>query len=274
MAFLTTRPVQCGHHPLRRSFDGGQWKIDQRDVGRLAFESPALLGGQAARRGLSCSSCHLNGRGNADFHIEGVSGEAGTADVTLNLFSKVRGDGTFNPVSIPDVAARDGHQIKDRKSQAFREKVHGLIVEEFDGQEPPPYIFEAVIDYLDALDIGECPDRAARVKVGLSDDLDAATAALDYAAWLSGEGDAMSARLMARVARSRLERIHERFDGISLTRERAALEAASRDIEAWSAGPGRGEAIRTRLDGLAAMLGPAEARSLYDPEVLRAALGR
>jgi hypothetical protein len=226
VAFLTTRPVQCGHHAMRKPFNDGQWTIDQRDVGRLAFESPALLGGQAARQGLSCSSCHLNGRGNADFHIENVSGDAGTADVTLSLFSKVRGDGTFNPVPIPDVAARDGHQIKDRKSAAFRAKVHGLIVEEFDGQEPPPYVFEAVIGYLDALDIGACPDTSARVKVRLSDDLDAATAALEYAAWRVASLSASTNGWKARRWRRSVPRWRRRA-GIS-KRGRPALAKAKR----------------------------------------------
>ena len=101
---LTIAPVACETPPPRMP-DGQSLKLT---LGRIAFESPALLGGAAARMGLSCSSCHINGRGNADFFIAGVSGAPGTADVTSSLFSKVRGNDALDPVPIPDLAARDG----------------------------------------------------------------------------------------------------------------------------------------------------------------------
>jgi len=62
------------------------------EIGRLSFRAPLLLGGQAARVGLSCSSCHRNGRGNPDFHFPGISGAPGTADVTASLLSSHRGE--------------------------------------------------------------------------------------------------------------------------------------------------------------------------------------
>ncbi|MGF7473737.1 hypothetical protein WFJ45_23635, partial [Salmonella enterica subsp. enterica serovar Minnesota] len=74
---------------------------DSARIGRAAFNSPLLLGGQAARAGLSCASCHRNGRGNPDFHFPGISGAPGTADVTASLLSSHRGDGQFNPKPIP-----------------------------------------------------------------------------------------------------------------------------------------------------------------------------
>ena len=55
--------------------------------GALLFESPTLLGGQAAKAGLSCAACHRNGRGNPVFVFPGISGPPGTADVTHGLFS-------------------------------------------------------------------------------------------------------------------------------------------------------------------------------------------
>ncbi len=71
------------------------------EAGRTAFRSPLLFGGPAARSGLSCNSCHLDGHDNPDFFVPGLSGAPGTVDVTSSLFSKVREDGVFNPIAIP-----------------------------------------------------------------------------------------------------------------------------------------------------------------------------
>lgn len=264
VAFLTTQPVAC---------EAPGSDVREREIGRLAFESPALLGGRASRMGLSCSSCHLNGRDNPDFFIAGVSGAAGTADVTLSLFSKVRGDGTVNPVAIPDIATRE-RQLADRSGAAFREKVRGLIVEEFDGEAPPAAVFEAVLAYLRGLDITACADPAARVAVRVADDLAAARASLRHAEDFAASGDRASAILMARVTRARLERIHERYAGLP---GRDSVVAASREIETWIERVRTGE-VAGSITGSLGEIGPrleaAEAASLYAPGPLRTALAK
>ncbi|MDB5426011.1 MAG: hypothetical protein JWQ29_3427, partial [Phenylobacterium sp.] len=67
------------------------------EVGRAAFRTPVVLGGQAARAGLSCESCHRAGRSNPDFQFPGISGAPGTADVTSSLFSTHRGNRLDDP---------------------------------------------------------------------------------------------------------------------------------------------------------------------------------
>lgn len=242
-------------------------------LGRVAFESPALLGGAAARMGLSCSSCHINGRGNPNFFVEGVSGTPGTADVTSSLFSKVRGNGAFDPVPIPDLAARDGKQIEDRKSQAFRDKVRGLIVEEFDGQEPPPKVFDAVLAYLDNLDIADCVDPAAVMR---TDHLADYAAVLSASTVLIAKDAAAEERLFyIRVARERLERLHERYVGRG--EAPAKLEALSARFAEAAAAIRSGQPAVNLAGDVIRLIGPLmnEAdRSLYNPDVLRAALAR
>jgi len=49
-------------------------------IGRIAFQSPTLVGGQAAKMHLSCDACHRSGRGNPDFFIDAISNEPGTAE--------------------------------------------------------------------------------------------------------------------------------------------------------------------------------------------------
>jgi hypothetical protein len=275
---LTTRPAACErlNGPFEPAPDG-PLSVTRRDIGRLAFESPALLGGAAARMGLSCSSCHLNGRDNPDFFVKGVSGAPGTADVTSSLFSKVRGDGTFNPAPIPDLAARDGKQIRDRKSAAFREKVHGLVVEEFDGQEPPPYLFEALLDYLDSLDISECSNPAERRPVTASVDIGAASLALNAAVDLLQQQKVEDALMMTRIARHALELAHERYIASDQRPIRERLIAASRAIQQWAESVRIGDrppAPTDLVDGLGSFIysQPTGHQSLYNPDILRAAL--
>jgi hypothetical protein len=263
VAALTTQPAGCEAGGLDR----------QVMLGKIAFESPALLGGAAGRMELACSSCHLNGRGNPAFLLEGVSDKAGTADVTSSIFSKVRGNQTFDPKPIPDIALRDGKQIADRKGFEFRAKVHGLVVEEFDGQEPPAQVFEALLAYLDALGPGAC---GAEEQTALMErELFGAEAAYDAARDGAGELEVEARLFYLRAARLRLSLIHERYGAPGHAALRARLTAISREMG------GMAEAIRTgaRFDAaapdwndLAGDLLAAQGTSLYDPEALRAAL--
>lgn len=257
---------------------GGVDVISQIEIGEIAFESPALLGGAAGRMGLSCASCHINGRGNPDFQLEGVSGEAGTADITGSLLSKVRGDAVFNPVPIPDLAARDGKQMKDRTGDAFRGKLHGLIVEEFDGQEPPAAVFEAVRAYLNALDVRWCADPSGRTRISPFEDTNTAGVAFGAAGNFAKAGDMGSALLMARASREALERAHERFVAPEQGNVRAALIDASRAIEAWAddvrAGKAADPAPVSRKLSTASDKVILAGASLYEPEALRMALSR
>lgn len=289
VAALTARPVACGIVPEMPPSKNERLNYrDRYEIGRLAFESPALLGGAAGRMGLSCSSCHLNGRSNANFFLEGVSDTPGRADVSLSLFSKVRGDKTFNPSPIPDVAAKDGKQIKDRLSPAFRTKVHGLVVEEFDGAEPSPTVFEALISFMNAQDVTACADPSALAPVSATKDLADASLAFDEARNLHDMNELAGALLMARAARERLGGLHERFIAPDQAGLRNAVVSASRAIEAWmtyvqehvgycdlTCDPqGTAGNAMKQLDALRAPVEKNANASLYNPDVLRAALAR
>src|SRR5690606_27245375 len=148
-----------------------------------------------------------------------------------SLVSRVRGDGRFNPVPIPDLAARDGGQMQDRRSEAFRAKVRGLVVEEFDGQAPPRRVFEALLVYLDRIDAaGSCGPGA---RVSASGDLTDAISALDLADAYRRAGASEEALLMARVSREQLGRLHERFVSPDRRDVREALVSASLAIGDW-----------------------------------------
>ena len=137
-------------------------------LGRLAFESSALLGGQAARMGLACASCHLSARGNPHFYLAQISDRPGRADVTHSLLNKQGFNDQFLPVVIPDLAMPEQLSIKDRTSLVFKEKLVQLITIEFDGQPPLPEVLVAIQVYLLNIDQRYCMSHSDDKAVELS----------------------------------------------------------------------------------------------------------
>ncbi len=190
-----------------------------------------LLGGQAARVGLNCSSCHRNGRSNAHFHFPGISGDPGTADVTASLMSSHRGDGIFNPKPIPDLAG-DPAKLKvsrDPRKDDLKRFIHGLITQEFDGPEPPPAVLDGLVAYVRSLSPAACkgaPVGAIRLAAML-DDVEVAVrlAEQSYAA-----GDKATARVLVSAARSTLGKIDERFQVPGGEKDRTVLRDADSDL--------------------------------------------
>jgi hypothetical protein len=262
---LTTRPSECLVMPPG---EGDRQKIL---VGRAAFRAPLLLGGQAARAGLSCASCHRNGRTNADFHFPGLSGAPGTADVTSSLMSKHRGDGVFNPKPIPDLAAPPSLQkvARDPKERKLEQFIHGLIVEEFDGPEPPAAVLDGIAAYVRALRAEACGEDEPS---GLAEMLAHTRAATTAAAAAFAKGDRETALVMVGAARSMLGRIDERFRLAHLEANRTLLKDADRELQAIRVSRRPGKSIRTwqgRWTERERRLRIHEPRSLFEPAVLR-----
>lgn len=149
VALLTSEPAVCLEIPEQAD--------DRRKVllGRAVFRSPYLLGGQAARRGFSCNTCHTNGAVNQYFFVEGISSEPGTADVTNFHFSKTLGDEVFNPKPIPSLVSLPVPENEEQKA-ARTAFVLRLIEKEFDGDAPNALIKEALLSYVEALDERSC----------------------------------------------------------------------------------------------------------------------
>jgi hypothetical protein len=236
-------------------------------IGRIAFRTPLLLGGQAARAGMSCATCHVNGRGNPGFRFPGLSGAPGTADVTASLMSSHRGDGIFNPKPIPDLAGPPGKLKVPRTAPGALETfIHGLVTEEFDGSEPPPEVLAALAAYVRALDPAACGRGDAPVRLAKR------LAEIDSAVGLARTSDGETRRLLLAAARSTLGAIDERFAGLEA--DRALLRAADADLNAIrlnEAGFGRWEAAwparKRRLQR-------NESKSLYAPARVAVAFSR
>jgi hypothetical protein len=222
---LTRQPAECFAAP------GSAAERKSAAIGRVAFRASLLLGGQAARAGLSCASCHRNGRGNPHFTFPSLSGHPGTADVTSSLMSKMRGDRTFNPKVIPDLAGPKFKVSRDPRKPELKAFIRGLIVEEFDGPEPPPAVLDGLTAYVRALSPAACRGPAlVPVRLdGMLADAEAAMRAGEHS-WRSG--DPATARLLVGAARSMLGSIDERFQLPGLERSRAQLRAADAQLRA------------------------------------------
>jgi hypothetical protein len=274
---LSSQPFECTSVPR----EPGQRQLFE--IGRAAFRAPLLLGGQAARTGLSCSSCHSNGRRNQAFRFPGLSGDSGTADVTSSLMSSHRGNGLFDPKPIPDLAL-PGKISRRSDDPALNNFIRGLIVEEFDGADPPQLILRGLGTYVRAIGGPEISqtgcDLARREALRLDSlvlDVSRSLKASRYA-WTTG--DVASARLLLSAARSGLGLINERFAAPNLRRDRQVVRIADKGLLAIEAhmdsGSGgvlaRISASQRSLLRWSTILKHDQGRSLFEPTLLRASM--
>jgi hypothetical protein len=265
LADLTTLPAECVAWPK----DEAQRRSVA--VGRALFRSPLMLGGQAARAGLSCASCHRNGRTNPHFHFPGISGDPGTADVTASIMSEHRGDDIFNPKPIPDLGGDPGKLkvSRDPAKSDLKTFIHGLITQEFDGAEPPSAALESIAAYVRALKPAACAKASAAIS------LDAKLAEVDSAVELATKAyasdDSAVGRDLLAAARSTLGSIDERFQLAGLDDARAQLRAADGQLFVLQEARGAGSWTSWERDWPRhkRALRSAEPRSLFNPAVLR-----
>jgi hypothetical protein len=261
---LTREPAECFARPAD--------PVERRraEIGRAAFRTPLLLGGQAARAGLSCASCHRNGRGNPNFLFPGLSGAPGTADVTASLMSSHRGDGRFNPKPIPDLGGPRAllKVSQDRHERALETFIRGLVAEEFDGPEPASEVIDGLAAYVRALRPEACGRREPRIT--LASRLALVGEAAELAAAERGE----TRRLLFAAGRSQLGAIDERFTLPGGEPARAVLRNADRELRALRSGKSDMSAWRRQWPEWKRRLLRLERNSLFDPKRLRAALKR
>ncbi len=147
---LSTEPNEC-LKPVIQSDD-----LQNIALGRMAFRSPFLLGGQASRRGLTCQACHSQGARNEHFFVIGLSKTAGTADISSFHFSSELGDEVFNPTPIPSLSDDIRNVDYDPAKPDLENLITQLITKEFTGENPSPEIKSALIQYLRQLDDSYC----------------------------------------------------------------------------------------------------------------------
>lgn len=215
VSFLTTAPAECLALPEEKE---ARYSVD---IGRVAFRSPFLLGGQAARGRLSCSACHVNGRGNSDFYVEGLSSAPGTADVTSSIFSTVRDDGSLNARPIPDLTDRAARAEDAHGVGAF---ITSAIVDEFQGKQPPRRVLDGLVAYVSSLKSTACDDEV--VQLTPRRDMRHVRRALAVADTALRRGDQSVAEFALLSAQGELGRIAERYP--NSPEARAEIETLAR----------------------------------------------
>jgi len=249
---------------------------DAIELGRALFRSPTLLGGPVARIGISCASCHTNGRVNARFFLPELTDTAGAADVTSEWASAVRGDGVMNPRPIPDLVDVSKRATFGSDGESSLERfVHSVVVEEFQGAEPPPRARAGLIAYLSALDGETCPrGETALTLNAFADDVRRAR----QAALASVEaGDRATAALALLAAQDAIARIVERLPARRFARDRRTLEGLARELTRLRGAPDLSGALaapgwRVRFDAAIAKLAPRERETYFDEAALAAVL--
>src|SRR6266436_3345380 len=134
-----------------RSETAGGHKSYMVVLGDVAFSSPKVLGGAARQAGISCSTCHVNGAGNALFYIPELSTRPGNFDTTSHLFNPRTDDRVLDPLTIPSL--RGAHLLApyghDGRTLSLRDFVRNVIVNEFAGAEPSSEVLDAIVAYIE-----------------------------------------------------------------------------------------------------------------------------
>lgn len=243
------------------------------EIGRALFRSPHLIGGPAARAGLSCHACHSNGGLNTRFLLPELTDRAGHADVTSEWASASRGDGVANPLAIPDLAGVAGHSAFGRNAEPSLDVfVRGVIVDEFQGAAPTQQSFAGVMAYLRALRLSACPAGDTPITLeSAADDVRRAFAAAESA-------DAETAPHLLLAAQDAMGRIVERLPEARFARERGRLETLARDLGAMRRGDvhagiaAGGPGWRARFDAEVVRLAHRERETYFNEATLAAAL--
>lgn len=215
--------------PLSARYENREDLRDDLLIGEFLFETPMLLGGQAAKAGLSCNSCHVNGRDNPHFQFPAISGEPGTADTTHNFFSESLGNDRFDPVPIPDLMmpGKVGHDLETGELERF---LGTIISQEFGGSEPPASVLQPISTYIRALRHAGAANRNERVARSIERDFKDARAMVRLARAKANGDDAHLSILLLSGARDRLATIHSRLIPGKHDGERAWLVAQSRAL--------------------------------------------
>lgn len=129
--------------------------IDEADLpliayGDMLFDSPEIFGEPARSIGITCSTCHNRSDINKEFFIPGVSSQPGSADVDSSFFNATFNDRRDDGIDMPSLRGirLTGPYGRDGRFASLRDFTRNVIVNEFAGPEPTPFMLDALVAYV------------------------------------------------------------------------------------------------------------------------------
>ncbi len=118
--------------------------------GDMLFDSPLIFGQPARTLGLACSTCHNRSDINQSFFIPGMSHQRGAIDVRGSYFNPLFNDRRRNSLDIPSLRGLrfTGPYGRDGRFASLRDFTRNVIVSEFGGAEPTPFMLDALVAYM------------------------------------------------------------------------------------------------------------------------------
>ena len=118
--------------------------------GDMLFDSAQIFGDPARSLGIACSTCHNRSDVNRDLFIPGVSHQPGAIDVDGAFFNHASNDLRDDPIDIPSLRGLrfTGPYGRDGRFASLRDFSRNVIVGEFAGAEPTPFMLDALVAYM------------------------------------------------------------------------------------------------------------------------------
>lgn len=133
--------------------------IDETDLplvayGDMLFDSAQIFGDPARSLGIACSTCHNRSDINQTFFIPGASHQPGAVDVDGHFFNPMFNDRRDDPLDIPSLRGLrfTGPYGRDGRFGSLRDFTRNVIVNEFAGAEPTPFMLDALVAYMTEFD--------------------------------------------------------------------------------------------------------------------------
>ncbi len=118
--------------------------------GDMLFDSAQIFGSPARDLGIACSTCHNRSDINQRLFIPGASHQPGAIDVDGAFFNPIFNDRRDDPIDIPSLRGLrfTGPYGRDGRFASLREFTRNVIVGEFGGDEPTPFMLDALLAYM------------------------------------------------------------------------------------------------------------------------------
>jgi len=133
--------------------------MDEADLplvafGDMLFDSSEIFGGPARELGITCSTCHNRSDINREFFIPGISSRPGGLDVSSAFFAPMFNNRKADHLDIPSLRGIrfTAPYGRDGREPSLRRFTRNVIVTEFKGAEPTPFMLDALVAYMREFD--------------------------------------------------------------------------------------------------------------------------